>query len=107
MPHQTRNALSQGVVEAFDVIRSASFLCNGFMLGWWNHALVGFVLIRMERGLLEEDHRLMDAILAQYGREGFLKAWLAAQGFPDALSRYTNGILAHSSLALSRLRSPT
>jgi hypothetical protein len=26
----------------------------------------------------------MDAILARHGREGFAKAWLAAQGFPDA-----------------------
>jgi hypothetical protein len=41
-----------GAVEAFDVIRFAGFLCSGFMLGWRNHALVGFVLIRMERGLL-------------------------------------------------------
>lgn len=32
----------------------------------------------------EEDHRLMDAILARHGREGFVKAWLAAQGFPHA-----------------------
>jgi hypothetical protein len=32
----------------------------------------------------EEDHRLMDEILAQHGRDGFVKAWLAAQGFPHA-----------------------
>jgi type IV secretion system protein VirB4 len=33
----------------------------------------------------EADHRLMDAILAAHGPEGFLPAWLAAQGFPNAL----------------------
>ena len=43
--------------QAFDVIRFAGFLCNGFMLGWWNHALVGFVSIRMERGLLTVHQR--------------------------------------------------
>jgi type IV secretory pathway VirB4 component len=32
----------------------------------------------------EEDHRRMDEILAQHGREGFANAWLAAQGFPHA-----------------------
>jgi type IV secretion system protein TrbE len=32
----------------------------------------------------EEDHRLMDAILGEHGREGFAKAWLAAQGYPHA-----------------------
>src|SRR5262245_28717110 len=50
--HQTSNALSHGVVEAFYVIRVAAFLRHGFMLGWWNHALGGFVSIRMDRGLL-------------------------------------------------------
>jgi type IV secretory pathway VirB4 component len=34
----------------------------------------------------EADHRLMDAILAEHGREGFLRAWLAAQGYPDAFT---------------------
>jgi type IV secretion system protein TrbE len=34
----------------------------------------------------EEDHRLMDDILAEHGREGFAKAWLAAQGYPDAFT---------------------
>ena len=33
----------------------------------------------------EEDHRDMDAILAEHGREGFPRAWLSAQGFPHAL----------------------
>jgi type IV secretion system protein VirB4 len=35
----------------------------------------------------EEDHRLMDAILAEHGREEFARHWLAAQGFPGALDR--------------------
>jgi hypothetical protein len=43
--HQTRNALSQGVVEAFDVIRFAVLLRNGFVLGWWNHTLVDLIAI--------------------------------------------------------------
>ena len=30
--HETRNAWSQGVVEAFDVMRCAGFLRHGFML---------------------------------------------------------------------------
>ena len=38
----------------------------------------------------EEDHRLMDAILVEHGREGFAKAWLAAQGFPNAFSEEVN-----------------
>ena len=50
--HQTRHALSQGVVEAFDVIRFAGLLRNGFVLGWWNHALVDLISIGVERGLL-------------------------------------------------------
>ena len=50
--HETRNAWSQGVVEAFDVMRFAGFLRHGCMLGWWNHALVGFVWIRMAPGRL-------------------------------------------------------
>jgi hypothetical protein len=29
----------RGVVEAFDVIRFAGFLRNGFVLGWWNTPL--------------------------------------------------------------------
>jgi type IV secretion system protein VirB4 len=32
----------------------------------------------------EEDHRDMDAILAEHGREGFLRPWLARQGLPHA-----------------------
>jgi hypothetical protein len=55
--HETRNAWSQGVVEAFDVMRVAGFLRHGFMLDWWNHALVGFVLIHMEPGLLTVHQR--------------------------------------------------
>jgi type IV secretion system protein VirB4 len=38
----------------------------------------------------EEDHRLMDAILAEHGREGFAQAWLAAQGFPGAFEGETS-----------------
>jgi type IV secretion system protein VirB4 len=34
----------------------------------------------------EEDHRLMDELFAQHGREGFAKAWLAAQGYPGAFA---------------------
>jgi type IV secretory pathway VirB4 component len=32
----------------------------------------------------DADHRLMDQMLAEHGREGFLRAWLDTQGFPDA-----------------------
>jgi len=32
----------------------------------------------------QEDHLLMDTILAEHGPEGFAPAWLEAQGFPDA-----------------------
>jgi hypothetical protein len=41
--HQTRNALSQGVVEALDMIRVAGFRRNSFVLGGWNHALVDLI----------------------------------------------------------------
>jgi hypothetical protein len=40
---QTSKALSQGIVEAFDVIRFTGFRCNGFVLGWWNHALIDLI----------------------------------------------------------------
>jgi hypothetical protein len=49
--HQTGNALSQGIVEMFNVIGLARFLCDGFVPNRWDHALIGFILIRMERGL--------------------------------------------------------
>src|SRR3712207_4258168 len=32
-------------------------LRDGFVLGWWNHALIGLVLIRMEYSLLAVIHR--------------------------------------------------
>jgi hypothetical protein len=47
--HETRNTLLQRVVEAFDVIRFAGSLRDSFVLGWWNHALVDRIAIRVER----------------------------------------------------------
>ena len=49
--HQTRNALSQGVVEALEVIGFPGFLRDGFVSSHRNHALIGVILIRMKRGL--------------------------------------------------------
>jgi type IV secretion system protein TrbE len=34
----------------------------------------------------EEDHRLMDTILAEHGPDEFARHWLAAQGFPNAFA---------------------
>jgi hypothetical protein len=48
---ETRHAWSQGGVEAFDGMRVAGFLRQGLMRGWWNHALGGFVVSPMARGL--------------------------------------------------------
>jgi type IV secretion system protein VirB4 len=42
------------------------------------------VLLAMFARNTQEDHALMDVILAEYGREGFAPAWLRAQGFPEA-----------------------
>ena len=50
--HQTRNALPQGIVETFDVIRCVGFLRHGIVLGWWNQALVDRISICVERSLL-------------------------------------------------------
>jgi hypothetical protein len=56
LTHQTGHALPQRVIEAFDVIGFPSVLRDGFVLGWWNHILVGLVLIRMEYNLLAASH---------------------------------------------------
>ena len=37
----------------------------------------------------QEDHDLMDTLLAEHGRQGFAAAWLEAQGFPEA-ARHLN-----------------
>ena len=50
--HQTRDALPQRVIEALDVIGFPGVLRDGFVLGWWHHALVGLIVIRMEYSLL-------------------------------------------------------
>src|SRR5918999_3075040 len=47
-----RDVLPQRVIEALDVIGFPGVLRDGFVLGWWNHALVGLILIRMEYSLL-------------------------------------------------------
>ena len=49
--------LPQGVVEAFNVIGFAGLLRNGFVLLRRNHPRIGFILIRMERGLLTVSRR--------------------------------------------------
>jgi hypothetical protein len=52
LAHQTRKALSQGIVKAFDVIRFAGFLRDGFVLSRGNHPVVDLIAICIERGLL-------------------------------------------------------
>jgi hypothetical protein len=46
LAHQTKNALPQRVIEAFDVIGFAGFLRDGSVPLRWNHPCVGFILIR-------------------------------------------------------------
>lgn len=53
--HQTRHALPQGNVAAFNVMGFAGFLRDGFMLLHRNHPCGGVVVIRMERGLCRVD----------------------------------------------------
>jgi hypothetical protein len=36
--HQTRQALSQGIVEAFDVMRETALRRESVGLGWWPYA---------------------------------------------------------------------
>jgi hypothetical protein len=49
--HQTGNTLPQGVIEAFGVIGFARFLRDGSVPLRRNHTRVGFILVRMKRGL--------------------------------------------------------
>ena len=49
---QTREALPQGVIEAFDVIGFARSLRNGSVPPRWNYTCIGVVLVCMECGLL-------------------------------------------------------
>ena len=49
--HQTGNALSQGIVETFNVIGFPGFLCDSLVSNRWDHALIGLLLIRLERDL--------------------------------------------------------
>ena len=51
LTYETRHALPQGIVEAFDVIGFASFLRDGFVSLRWNHPCVSVILVRMKRGL--------------------------------------------------------
>ena len=41
--HQTRHALSQGVVKALDMIGFPGLLCDRLVLAGWNHALVDLI----------------------------------------------------------------
>ena len=44
--------MPKGVVETFNVIGFPGFLRDGFGASHRNHAVIGVILIRMERGLL-------------------------------------------------------
>ena len=52
----------------------------------------------------EDEHRLMDAILAEHGREGFLRPWLVAQGFPDAFKEEVHHAADESGAGSARVR---
>jgi hypothetical protein len=55
--HQTGNALSQGIVETFNVIGFPSVLGDGLVSSRWDYALIGVIVIRMEPGLFTVHHR--------------------------------------------------
>jgi hypothetical protein len=57
LAHQTGNALPQGVVEAFNVIGFACLLRDGSVPLYRNHTCIGFILVRMKRGLFTVDLR--------------------------------------------------
>ena len=50
--HQTRNALSQRVVEPLDVISFPRQLTDGSMLHRGNHLLIHYILIGVKRGMV-------------------------------------------------------
>ena len=50
--YQTRNALSQRVVEAFDVSGLARYLADRLVLRCRNHLLIYHILIRVKRGVV-------------------------------------------------------
>jgi type IV secretion system protein TrbE len=49
------------------------------------------VLLAMLARNRQEDHELMDAILAEHGPDGFAAAWLEGQGFPEHAARLRTG----------------
>lgn len=49
--HQPRDALSEGVIETLNTIGFTDFFRDRFVLLSWDHALVGFILIRIEHRL--------------------------------------------------------
>ena len=48
LTHETRHALSQGIVEAFDVIGFPGVLRDGAMLLRWDDPFIDRILVRME-----------------------------------------------------------
>jgi hypothetical protein len=96
--HQTRNALPQRVVEAFDMVSFAGFLRDGLMPLRRNYPCVSVILVRMKRGLFSVYQRdlgpecfgTVATPIADMKRDDL--ACLCAHGDPDPLPV---GLLLH------------
>ena len=52
LAHQTGKALSQGIVEPFDVVRFPRFFRDGLVALCRDHAIVYVILIRVKHGVV-------------------------------------------------------